>query len=211
MSTEHFTLRHYHVTYAFQSESTLCICFNVKGLPGPNRSQIWNLSECNRTRTKSHLVLKKDSTSWPNQPNDWAELWVGICTEHTTVCCYHVTYGFQSEFKLCNCWNVKEPLSQKRSVIWSLGDCNETRTHKNFSPKKKLNHLVKLTKKLKGIVGIYLYGAFDCMLLSCHVPISEWTYTLHMPEYQGTLFSKKKGYLKFKLLKRDSNHQPPIL
>ena len=24
----------------------------------------------------------------------------------------------------------------------------------------------------------YLYGAFDCMFLSCHVRVSEWIYTI---------------------------------
>ena len=27
------------------------------------------------------------------------------------------------------------------------------------------------------VVSTYLYGAFDCMLLSCHIRVSEWIYT----------------------------------
>ena len=38
------------------------------------------------------------------------------------------------------------------------------------------------------VVSAYLYGAFDCMFLSCH--ISEWIHTLELPECQGTLCSK---------------------
>ena len=49
---------------------------------------------------------------------------------------------------------------------------------------------------------------FDCMLLSCHVRISEWTHTLYLPECKGTLCSKQTRYLKFKWLQRDSNPQP---
>ena len=40
-----------HVTYAFQSESTLYSCLNVK------KSEV--LSDCNWTRTQNHLVCKR--------------------------------------------------------------------------------------------------------------------------------------------------------
>ena len=36
------------------------------------------------------------------------------------------------------------------------------------------------------------------MFLSCHVCISEWIYTLYLPEYQGTPCLKQAWYLKFK-------------
>ena len=32
--------------------------------------------------------------------NDWAMLWVLICTMHLTICYYYVTYAFQSESTL---------------------------------------------------------------------------------------------------------------
>ena len=35
-----------HVTYAFQSESTLYSCLNVKELLARSRREIWNLSDC---------------------------------------------------------------------------------------------------------------------------------------------------------------------
>ena len=35
-----------------------------------------------------------------------------------------------------------------------------------------------LFKWLSCVVSIYLYSAFDGMLLSCHVHVSEWIYTL---------------------------------
>ena len=47
----------YHVTYAFQSESTLYNCLNVKELLAQNRSEIWSLSDSNRTH--NHLVRKR--------------------------------------------------------------------------------------------------------------------------------------------------------
>ena len=48
-----------HVTYAFQSESTLYSCLNVKELLARSRREIWRWSDCNWTRTQNHLVLKR--------------------------------------------------------------------------------------------------------------------------------------------------------
>ena len=48
----------YHVTYAFQSESKLYSCLNVKELLAQRRREIWGLSDCNWTGTHNHLVHK---------------------------------------------------------------------------------------------------------------------------------------------------------
>ena len=48
-----------HVTYAFQSESKLYSCLNVKKLLARNRREIWSLSDYNWTRTQNHLVRKR--------------------------------------------------------------------------------------------------------------------------------------------------------
>ena len=48
----YLTLCSYHVTYAFQSESTLYSCLNVKELLAQNRRKIWSLSDCNWTLVK---------------------------------------------------------------------------------------------------------------------------------------------------------------
>ena len=56
---KNLTVCSYHVTYAFQSESTLYGCLNVKELLTRNRCDIWRLSECNRTRTHNELVCKR--------------------------------------------------------------------------------------------------------------------------------------------------------
>ena len=81
----------YHVTYAFQSESTLYNCLNIEELVTWSRSKIWSLSDCNWTQTQNHLVFKRRySTIWPNWPNDWAVLWVLICTVQLTASSYHV-------------------------------------------------------------------------------------------------------------------------
>ena len=55
------------------------------------------------------------------------------------VCCYHVTYAFQSESILYICLNVKERLARNRRGIWCLSDCNGTRTHNHLVRKRTLN------------------------------------------------------------------------
>ena len=51
-----------------------------------------------------------------------------------TVCFYHDTYTFQSEFKLYSCLNVKELPARNRRDIWSLSGYNRIWTY---------NHLVR--------------------------------------------------------------------
>ena len=53
------TVCSYHVTYSFQSESTLYSCLNVKELLAQNRRDIWSLNDSNGTRTHNHLVRKR--------------------------------------------------------------------------------------------------------------------------------------------------------
>ena len=53
------TVCSYHGTYAFQSESTLYSCLNVKELLARSRRKIWSLSDCNGTQTHNHLVRKR--------------------------------------------------------------------------------------------------------------------------------------------------------
>ena len=53
------TVCYYHVTYAFQTESTLCSYLNVKERLARSRHEIWSLSDCNWARTHSHLVHKQ--------------------------------------------------------------------------------------------------------------------------------------------------------
>ena len=55
----HLIVCSYHVTHTFQSESILHSCLNVKDLLARNSRNIWNLSDCNGTRTHDHLVRKR--------------------------------------------------------------------------------------------------------------------------------------------------------
>ena len=57
--TTQLTVCSCHVTYAFQSESTLYSCLNVKELLARSRCIISSLSDCNLTRTQNHLVRKR--------------------------------------------------------------------------------------------------------------------------------------------------------
>ena len=124
------------------------------------------------------------------------------------MCFCHVTYEFESESTLYSCLNVKELIARIRRQIWRLSDYNGIRTHNHLPGKRILNHFAKLAKWLSSSVSTYLYGAFDCMFLSCHVRVSESVHTLQFPECQGTPCSKQAPHLKIKWLQRDSNPQP---
>ena len=174
----HLTVCSCHVTYAFQSESALYNCLNVKKLLARRNREIWSLSDCNWNQTQNPQFVNEHSTICPNWPNDWAVFWVLICTVHLTVCSCHVTYVFQSESTLYSCKNVKKLLSRSSCAIWNLSDCNWTRTKNHLLRKRTLNHLAQLTKWLSCVLSSFLYGAFDCMFLSCHVRFWEWINTL---------------------------------
>ena len=66
-------------------------------------------------------------------------------------------------------------------VAGYISDCNGSRTHYHLVRKRTLNHLAQLTEWLGWVVSTYLYGAFDCMFLSYHVPVSEWIHALYLP------------------------------
>ena len=53
---KYLTASFYYVTYAFQSESTLFSCLNVKELLSRSGRDIWGLSDSNEIRKHNHLV-----------------------------------------------------------------------------------------------------------------------------------------------------------
>ena len=73
--------------------------------------------------------------------------------------------------------------------------------------------LVMQTLYINNVLSIFIEQYFndtlknDCMLLTYHARISEWIYTLYVPECQGNPYSKQARYLKFKWQQRDSNVQ----
>ena len=112
----HLTVSYYHLTYEFQSESTLYNCLNVKKLLAFNRHDIC-LSGSNGIQTHNQLVHKQTLNVQLNWPNDWAVLWVLFCTVHLTACYYHATYVFQSESTLYSCLNVTPCFKQVRCLF----------------------------------------------------------------------------------------------
>ena len=96
---------------------------------------------------------------------------------HLTVCYYHATYAFKSESTFYNYLNVKKLLLQSRRKICSLSNCNWTQTHNHLVCKQTLNHSAKQSERLASVVCFYLCSAYDCMILSCLVSVSEWIHT----------------------------------
>ena len=127
---------------------------------------------------------------------------------HLIVCSYHATYAFQSESKLYSCMNVKELLAQTRHEVSILSNSNWIRINKHLVHKRTLNHLAKFPKWLSCVVSTYLYNAFDCIFISCHVRVSELIYTLQLAKCQGTPCLKEAKNMKFKWLQMDFNAQP---
>ena len=73
----YLTICYYHVTYAFQSASTLYSCLNVKELLAQSRREIWNLSDCNWNRTHNHLVHKRTLTHLAKLTS--LAKWLSVC------------------------------------------------------------------------------------------------------------------------------------
>ena len=91
-----FTVCSYHITYTFQSESTLYSYLNVKELLAWSRCKIWSLGDCNWTWTQNHLVHKQTL-------NHLAKLakWLS-CAEYLSVWCIWLYVLAMS----CRCFRV---------------------------------------------------------------------------------------------------------
>ena len=204
----HLTVCSCHVTYAFQSESTLYIYLNFKELLARNRREFWSLSDCNWIRTHNHLVHKRTLNHLAKLAK-WLSCVVSTYLYGAFDCMFlscHVRVSewihtlYLPEFQGTPC--------TKQARILKFKWLQLIRTHNHLVHKRTLNHLAKLAKWLSCVVSTYLYGAFDCMFLSCHVRVSEWIHTLYLPEFQGTPCTKQARILKFKWLQLDSNPQP---
>ena len=167
-----------HVTYPFGSECTLYSCLNLKKLLAQSGRKIWSLSDSPGLKLRTTKFVNKYSTNWPNYQIDWAVFWVLICTMHLTVCSPYFTYAFQSDSPLYSYLSVKGFHARSRRESWSLSDWTWTRTQNDLVRTRTLNHSVELAKWLSCVLSTYLYGAFDCMFLLCHVRVSEWIHTL---------------------------------
>ena len=137
----HLPVCYYHVTYAFQSESTLYTCLNFKKGLAQNRRNIWLLSGSNKIRTHKLLVCKRTL----NRLVKLAK-WLSCAVSNYLHGAFYVTLTFQSESILFSCLNANEFLAQNRRDIWNLSDSNEIRTHNHLVCKQALNKLAKLVK-----------------------------------------------------------------
>ena len=131
------------------------------------------MSHCNWARTHN-LLNRKRTHNHLAQLSKWLSCVVSTYLYGAFDCmflsCQSESWqgAFQSESTLYSCLNVKELLARSRREIWSLSDCNWTRTHNHLVRKQTLNHLAKLAKWLSCVVSTYLYIVFDCMFLLCH-------------------------------------------
>ena len=114
------TLCSYHVTYAFQSESTIYSFLNVEELLAQNGGDIWNLSDCNGTWTHNHLVRKRtlnDFAKWLSVRLRDKWLWVRV--QLNVFSSAKLYRSFLKElcdkkigvFLYVNCWNLNGVLT----------------------------------------------------------------------------------------------------
>ena len=162
----------YHVTYAFQSKSKLYCYLNIKEIFDQKRHDIWGLSNSNGTRTHNQLFRKRTL-------NHFAKLAKWLSCLLTTYLYGALDYVFLSCHERVSGWiyrylNVKELLYWNKHNISSLTDsnCNGTQTHYHLIRKLTLIYLPRLAEWLTCAVSTYLYDAFDCVFLSCHIRIS---------------------------------------
>ena len=74
-------------------------------------------------------------------------------------------------------------------IFSNISDCNWTWTHNHLVHKRTLDHLVKLAKWLSCVVSTYLYGASDCMFLSCHVSLVSLTHAIALAQTHSQAYS----------------------
>ena len=111
-----------HFTYAFQCESTLYSCLNVKELFAQNKHNIWSLSDSNTIQTHNHIVCKQTLNHLVK-----LAIWLSCVSTylydasvHLTVCYYHLKHAFQCESALYSCLKQARYLKFK----WQQQDLN---------------------------------------------------------------------------------------
>ena len=114
-------------------------------------------------------------------------MYLFLNTAHITVCSCLVTYAFQSESKPYSSLNVKELLARSRCEIWSLRDCNWTRTHNHLVHKRILNHLAKPFTWLKWL-SVHLWSG-------CGFE-SSWSHCSYYSEHQKPCYKSLKVCLR---------------
>ena len=137
------------------------------------------MTDCNCHQTNNHLLHKRTLNDLAKLAK-WLSCFLSTYQYVTFVCmCLscHV-HHLESISTIYSDLNVNEILARSSCEIWIMSDCNSTRTHNHIVYKWALKHLAKLPKWMSCLASTYLYGAFDCMFLSCHVRDSELIHTL---------------------------------
>ena len=155
-----------------------------------NKRKFWSFIDCIGTPSHNHLVPKPTI-------NHLAQLakWFS-CVQST-----HLYGGFDYIFLSCHLWLSKlihtvqlpkwqELLAPKTRKIQSLNDCNGTPTRNQLLCKRTFNNLTQLAKGFNYVLSNYLYISLYCMILSCHVHVSEIIHVQYLPKYQGNSSSK---------------------
>ena len=106
------------------------------------------------------------------------ECWFTLKHVREMIRTHRLAFMSQSNFYSClkikySSLNVKERLARKKREIWNLSNCSGNRTHYNLVPKWTFKNLAKLAKWVSCVVSTSLYGALDCMFVSCYVRVSE--------------------------------------
>ena len=151
------------------------VSLNDKELLAPSRCYILRLSSRNEIPTHNHLIRNRTLDHLVKLAK-WLSCFVSTYLYGAFIImpCTSLRVNPLSIV----CLNSKELLPKGRRHIWSLSDSNEIWTHNHSVCKRTLNHLAQMTKWLSCVVSTYLHGAFDWMLLSCHVRVSECIHTL---------------------------------
>ena len=96
-----------HVTYGFQSESTLYRCLNVKEHLAQSRRETWSLSDCNWTRAQNQLVCKQTLNhlaKWLSVSLRTKWFWVRVQLQSLKVICYSGDRNLSKLNQIKNCF-----------------------------------------------------------------------------------------------------------
>ena len=135
--TVHFTVSSYYFTYAFQSESTLYSCLNVKKILTQSRRNIWSLCDWNETRTHSHLARKRTLNYSDADPKLLCSSRMNGCPPQIfrVLCAELSCQTFQLYNTNCNIW-----LRQNNSldlVLTYMGNSSKSKLANNTKNNKR--------------------------------------------------------------------------
>ena len=110
--TMHLTRGSLHANYAFHSKSTLYIFLNIKKFFAWSRCHIWNLIDCNGTRTNNYVVCKGTINSLTKLAK-WLSCVLSTYLHRSFNCMFFSCYVHISE------WFHTQYLPESQG-IWSL-------------------------------------------------------------------------------------------